>query len=240
MNPAVRYVLLTFPPVLLAVMLCVLFIDKPTAINAANWLSQHSFSSHLPTSGGLLNLLTELVYLIIICWMTIYFFFKTAGKNSKFLDCLAFMSLSMAVAFFIKSTLQVFFGRYVPRYAESNILIFVRNKHLYGFHWFQAGSFPSGHMCVFGAGLTGLVLFYPKTKPIAVLLGLALGVTLILLNYHFLSDVIAGAYLGISLSIAMWHMFHTINATATLTRAKQWNSKGTLTPTLRGSWTTRT
>ncbi len=204
MNLAVRYVLFTFPPVLLATLLCLLFIDKPTAIRTAQWVSEKSISTTPALiSGDLLNLLTELVYLGVTCWMVLYFFFRTAGKNSKFLDCLAFMSLTMAVAFFIKSTLQLFFGRYVPRYADSNILIFVRNKSLYGFHWFQAGSFPSGHMCVFGAGLTALVLFYPKTKPIAILLGLGLAITMVLLNYHFVSDVIAGGYIGISLALAM-------------------------------------
>jgi len=203
MHPAIRYVLYTLPPVLIAIFLCMVFIDKPIALYAAHWMLQSNLSGQ-KFSGGLFLLVTELSYFLILLILINYFFIKILNKNSYFLDSLGFSSLSMALAFFAKSTLQFFFGRYVPRYADSTQLLFTRNPHLYGFHWLQAGSFPSGHMSVFVAGLVGLSLYYPKLKLLSGLLSLSLGIILIILNYHFVSDIIAGAYIGISLPMAVF------------------------------------
>jgi len=181
-------------------LLCIAFIDQPIALDASHLLSNkiqnNSAVQDLPT------LLTELVYLFITIGLGIYFFAKTSHKNFYFLNTFGLMANTMAIAFFIKSTLQFFFGRYAPRYAHSDILLFTRNAKLYGFHWLQNGGFPSGHMCVFGAGLVIIAYAYPKFKIPALILGTGLGLVLILLNYHFLSDVIAGAYLGISIGFS--------------------------------------
>jgi len=217
-DAALKYLLLTGPLVLISILISIFFLDKPIAIQAYLFSTQvlnYHPSPTNPLSGHLFNLLTELSYLLITLFFPIYFFLKISQENNqknnyknlkllKFLDSLGFMSLSMALAFFIKSTLQEFFGRIGPRYADSSALLFLRNKNLYGFHFLQhAGSFPSGHMCVYGAGLMALSLSYPQFKFVFLSLGIVLGLILILLNYHFLSDVIAGSYLGLSLSFAL-------------------------------------
>jgi membrane-associated phospholipid phosphatase len=52
--------------------------------------------------------------------------------------------------------------------------------------------------------LAALWRFYPKSRPCCLLLGLILGVALIATDYHFLSDVIAGAYVGVFLESALF------------------------------------
>ncbi len=216
------YLLITFPLVLIATLISIFYLDKPTAIYF-NHLFTILITQYSPwaspmgvLSGHLFNLLTELSYLLITLFLPIYFFAKLSQASQKkskkkskfyyFLDSLGFMSLTMALAFFIKSSLQFFFGRFGPRYADSSQLLFLRNSHLYGFDWLhQAGSFPSGHMCVYGAGLTVLMIYYPKLKYLFLILGLLLGLGLLLLNYHFLSDVIFGSYLGISTALGMFY-----------------------------------
>lgn len=215
---ALKYLLFTGPLVLISIIISIIFLDKPIAIQAYLFSTQilkYQQSPTNPLSGHLFNLLTELSYLLITLFFPIYFFSTISksyknNKNLKFkklLDSLGFMSFSMALAFFMKSSLQEFFGRFGPRYADSPTLIFLRNKNLDGFHLLhQAGSFPSGHMCVYGAGLMALALCYPRLKYLFLILGFLLGLSLILLNYHFLSDVIAGSYLGISISLAMRYL----------------------------------
>ena len=57
-------------------------------------------------------------------------------------------------------------------------------------------SFPSGHMSVTLAAMTCLWFFYPKFRWLYSLIALCVAIGLLLMNYHFLSDVIAGSYLG--------------------------------------------
>ena len=56
--------------------------------------------------------------------------------------------------------------------------------------------FPSGHMAVFTTLAVACWLFFPKVRA-ACLAGIAaLGVALIATGQHFLSDLIAGGYIG--------------------------------------------
>jgi membrane-associated phospholipid phosphatase len=70
----------------------------------------------------------------------------------------------------------------------------------YGFHPFQTGddvgSFPSGHAARIAAFLGVFWLAYPRWRIACLLLGLPLVASLVALNYHFVSDVIAGTCLG--------------------------------------------
>jgi membrane-associated phospholipid phosphatase len=70
-----------------------------------------------------------------------------------------------------------------------------------------SGSFPSGHMTVFAALGIAVLLYYPKyRKPVIIFLVL-LGIALIGTDYHFLSDVIGGAYLGFITTYSLYYIF---------------------------------
>ena len=93
----------------------------------------------------------------------------------------------------MKSLAKFVFGR-------VNTRVWLEQPDLYGFHWFQrrqgCEGFPSGHMVVIVTLLAVLWRLYPKQRPWCLLLGLLLGAALVATDYHFLSDVLAGAYLG--------------------------------------------
>ncbi|HEX9022999.1 MAG TPA: phosphatase PAP2 family protein [Geobacteraceae bacterium] len=97
-------------------------------------------------------------------------------------------------SFVVKSLLKYVFGRVTTRE-------WLIKPHLYGFHWFHGGDvfggFPSGHMVVFTAMAAALWRYYPRYRPACAGFLLVLALALIVTNYHFLSDVIAGAYLGV-------------------------------------------
>lgn len=114
----------------------------------------------------------------------------------------------------LKEQLKFLFGRTWPETWPGGNPSFIRDG-VYGFHFFHGGAgynaFPSGHMATACAVLTVLWVFYPRVRPLCLLGGVAVGGALVIGNYHFLSDVIAGAFLGASigvLAVAAWRAGH--------------------------------
>ncbi len=72
--------------------------------------------------------------------------------------------------------------------------------HLYGFtgigapadHW----SFPSGHSVTAGALAVALSVLYPRLAPAWIAAALLIGFSRLALDQHYLSDVVAGLYIG--------------------------------------------
>jgi membrane-associated phospholipid phosphatase len=80
----------------------------------------------------------------------------------------------------------------------------------YGFHPFQrgddVGSFPSGHACrILGFGVVWMIAV-PGSRVITIVLCAPMLVSLVLMNYHFVSDVIAGSVLGAMIATYAAHL----------------------------------
>ena len=194
----------SFLLLVVACIVCYFFVDRPVAI--LMYRINHFFiAGQALDNASLMGDLTAVAYLFIIFFMVWYAYERVyKNKNTPFIRCIGLMTLAVGVAFFVKTNLQFFFGRLGPRYSDNQSLLFSRHDSLYGFHLFQGGgSFPSGHMCVFTAALITPCYFYPKFKWIAYTLLGILGFLLIFCNYHFLSDVIAGTYLGAFIAMTL-------------------------------------
>jgi membrane-associated phospholipid phosphatase len=122
--------------------------------------------------------------------------------------------LLCAVSFFIveglKTYLKIAFGRTWPESWMGPHISFIRDG-VYGFHPFHGGpaytAFPSGHIAAICAIVFVLWACYPKFRPFYAIFVLVTAVALVVSNLHFVSDVIAGAFLGISvgwITIAIW------------------------------------
>ena len=109
----------------------------------------------------------------------------------------ASLSVTMTEAF--KNQLKYLFGRTWPDTWSYNNPSFIHDS-VYGFNWFHGGaafaSFPSGHMAATCAAVSVLWLGYPRFRLLYLAAALVVATTLIGANYHFLSDVIAGAFVG--------------------------------------------
>jgi membrane-associated phospholipid phosphatase len=121
-------------------------------------------------------------------------------------------SLSVIVTETIKDQLKFLFGRTWPETWVQDNPSLIRDG-AFGFNFMHEGSayqsFPSGHMAATCAVISVLWIWYPKLRALYVLLALAVAAGLIGANYHFLSDVIAGAFVGISIgwmATALWQM----------------------------------
>jgi undecaprenyl-diphosphatase len=67
-------------------------------------------------------------------------------------------------------------------------------------------SFPSSHAANFGAAVTGLAFYLPRTIPLLAVLWLGVSLSRIYLNAHYPSDCLAGLFLGIALALASYYV----------------------------------
>jgi len=141
--------------------------------------------------------------LIAVCIITVLAFivYRTRRRRGIYNNETKFFYLIMyavPAAYTVKSFLKYLFGRITTRE-------WLIKPELDGFHWFQGGGgyagFPSGHMVVFTTLTASLWRFYPRYRAVYVLFLLTLAVALVATNYHFLSDVVAGAYLGVLIEV---------------------------------------
>ena len=121
--------------------------------------------------------------------------FKRFALASKF----GLLVVSVAVSGILVNVLKVIFGRARPgAYWEHE---------LYGFDPLSIGydvnSFPSGHAATVGSVVMALILIWPKKWPWFAGAGAMVVSTRVLLESHYLSDVIVGCYLGILTTLAI-------------------------------------
>jgi membrane-associated phospholipid phosphatase len=110
----------------------------------------------------------------------------------------ACVSLLVSVQF--KDTLKFAFGRYWPDTWTHGNPSLIRDG-AYGFHPFETeddwyASFPSGHTARAVAFAAVYWVAYPRWRWAAVAAPAAVAVGLIGMDYHFVGDVVAGAFVG--------------------------------------------
>jgi membrane-associated phospholipid phosphatase len=114
------------------------------------------------------------------------------------------LAFSILVAKGVKDALKPVFGRYWPETWTHDNPSLIHNQ-AYGFNWFHGGdwyaSFPSGHTTVAWAAAMAIALCWPRLRWLAALIALVVPVGLVLCNYHFFSDIVAGGLLGASVAL---------------------------------------
>ena len=134
-----------------------------------------------------------------------------AGRRlSKMQAAILICSVSVVVAETIKSQLKFVFGRTWPETWLQNNPSFIHDG-IYGFNLFHGGqayqSFPSGHMTAICTLASVLWIYYPRLRPIYFVGTLAALFGLVGANFHFLSDTIAGAFVGASTGLMTATLF---------------------------------
>ncbi len=170
------------------------YIDKAVVL----WVSEHhlrdnrliEFFTRIP---NLFFLNGFMVVIVLYCLAGVY------GKQSPILEIAFRIGMILCASITLKDQLKSVFGR---PWADTWICqnpSFLKN-HLYGFFPFHSdvaySSFPSGHTCATVLVSTLIALLWPKFKWPAVFLSALVGISLVLMWYHYVSDVIAGACLG--------------------------------------------
>ncbi|UFS71210.1 phosphatase PAP2 family protein [Geomonas sp. RF6] len=181
-------------PLIPLLFLCERYLDVPLALLVQEVLYGDSgwarHTSHLP------DLLLPLVVVVTAVTFPVYLIRRRHGVHDRLNLLLQVVAWTTPCSYLLKGTLKHIFGR-------INTREWLRHPEMYGFHWLRGGEgfegFPSGHMLVLVALAAALWRFYPRHRQANVIVMTLLAAALIATNYHFLSDVIAGAYLAVGL-----------------------------------------
>jgi membrane-associated phospholipid phosphatase len=115
------------------------------------------------------------------------------------------LSLGVVLAVQVNGELKGIFGRTWPESWMGDNPSWIRDGW-FGFHPFHGGvafsSFPSGHTTVITTLATLLWIVWPRLRVLWATLVVVVVVGLLGANYHFVSDIIGGFYLGIGVGLA--------------------------------------
>ena len=78
------------------------------------------------------------------------------------------------------------------------------NSFHYEYQWI---SFPSGHAATAFSAAIVLTILYPKGRFFFLFAGTLIAFSRIFLTHHYISDVIAGSFLGITSSILLYNLY---------------------------------
>ena len=185
------------PVVLILVVLSVQFWDLPLAAWIANnplYYVQHLKNSEIPDL-----LLAAIILLTALSW-SMYLYLVHQNIRDRRTQFFRILGTVMPLTFVTKEVLKWIFGRIDTR-------IWLRHPELNGFHWFEGSKhfhgFPSGHMLVFTPLILALWQFFPRYRLHYGIAFTCLVIALLVTEYHFLSDIIAGAYIGAFVYLAV-------------------------------------
>ncbi len=168
------------------------FMDVPVArcTHALNQETRNLFE--WITKAGISTL-----YLIVS--FILFIFFRWMRPTRLHADRALLFFSSIALSGIIVNIVKFLVGRLRPKMLFEN--------GLYGFDPFRIGyefnSFPSGHATTVFAIAVTCSLFWPKYRIIFMIFATTVSLSRLVLNAHYLSDVFAGACIGIATAIVM-------------------------------------
>jgi membrane-associated phospholipid phosphatase len=188
-----RRTLITVAFCVAAVLVCYFWIDRPVAFfvyhHQINKFQVFCWLTYPPPELQTWSPLVLTVLMVRRAW----------GPSMRWQKVLLVACLSLIVADEFRTSLGDVCGRYWPETWSDNNPSLIGNSR-YGFHPFQRGddigSFPSGHAARILGFATVWLIATPRTRLIVAVLCVAMLVSLVAMNYHFVSDVIAGSVLG--------------------------------------------
>lgn len=129
-----------------------------------------------------------------------FIFYRYIKNNAQKVKYWLYLFATVAISGLIVDIIKWTLGRYRP----SKLF----NEGLYGFDFFHMKyeyiSFPSGHTATVFSIAMALSYLYPKYRLIWWLLAFMVALNRIITTAHFLSDVLAAAYIGIATSIILF------------------------------------
>ena len=180
------------------------WFDRPIAFFMHRELGRPALLAQLPRISEWLVAATSVVFVLLGLR-------GLSGRPLSRIEAVILLcGLAIIVSAALKNELKFVFGRTWPETWINNNPSLIRDG-VYGFYFFHGGrsyeAFPSGHTAAVCAAMSVLWLCYRRWRAIyAVVVGLVV-VGLIGSDFHFLGDIVAGAFVGAStgwLAVLMW------------------------------------
>ncbi len=203
MNPLQKwFVSLALTAVL--VVISYLWLDRPVSLLA------HAELRHFPIFDHLTRFPEPFAGLAMLALVALGLRGLTGRPLGRIQSVGLLCALALLVVEAIKRPLKFAFGRTWPEPWLGNNPSLIRDN-VYGFFPFHGGqgwaSFPSGHTAAACAVIAVLWICYPRYRWLYALATAAVAVGLIGANYHFVGDVIAGGFVGVTvgwIAVALW------------------------------------
>lgn len=173
-------------------------------IPLVNWAQAHHLTDYtwLRTAQKLPNLFPTIA-LISIIGLTIKSY---RSKLNYHAQALLSTSLAFVICYFFSTMFKIIFARTWPATWVDHNPSWLTDG-VYGFFWFRDDaayqSFPSGHTAAVFVVSLMLIYFYPRVRWLCAIACVLVMAGLICNYHHFLSDIIAGAYLGLGSGLLM-------------------------------------
>jgi membrane-associated phospholipid phosphatase len=179
----------------IAVVVCYKWIDRPVAFfMAAHAMHEDTFilMQRLPEA---FPVMAAIIFVFVGVWTIV------GHPLPRFVTTLLLSSIGYVAAEAVNRPLKIAFGRTWPdTWTHGNPSLIHNN--VYGFNPFHGGqgylSFPSGHTTAICAVVAVFWQRYPRYRPLYALLVTVVVTGLIGADFHFVSDVIAGGFVGAS------------------------------------------
>ena len=177
------------------------FIDKPVVFFAhAHGFREYFFLHWMQKIPNIL--------LPLLPFALAYLGYKFYKQSILHFDRFIFHSaVSLIIITILKYPIKFIFARHWPSTFCDNLSLL--NDGVYGFSFFNIGkayeAFPSGNAAKIFAIAVIIWFYYPRWRWLGILLVILSLTGVIGLYYHFVSDIIAGAFFGIICAIAALH-----------------------------------
>ena len=171
------------------------WIDRPVSFYAHDHFAQYRIFGELPKLSEALFVIAAVVFVLAGAAAL------TGRRLRRWQSVTLLASVSLIASETIKQQLKYVFGRTWPETWTNDNPSLIRDG-VFGFHPFHSGSwygsFPSGHTAAMCAVMAVFWLCYPRVRPLCgAFVALVVG-GLIGANFHFVSDIIVGGFVGAS------------------------------------------
>ena len=210
-----------FAATIVVVIIAYAWIDRPVAFFVHDHLAQYKIFGKLPLISEALFPIATLIFLTVAAKVML------KQKVSEGHGSLFLCGLSLVVAETIKEQLKYVFGRTWPETWTNNNPSLIHDN-VYGFNFFHSGqaysSFPSGHTNAICAVMAVLWFAYPRYRALYAVPVAAVIIGLIGADFHFVSDIIAGGFIGAStgwILVIFWRTYFSAPPAAKSAKTKR-------------------
>lgn len=183
--------LAVFAAVTIATAISVAWIDLPLAQFILHELGRGATSAVVRAEYP--DLLDAFVAVVTVASWIGFVILRRHHAGQRLVCCLQLIGTAVPFSYTAKDLLKAVFGRVNTRY-------WIEHPYHFEFHWLTAGDhffgFPSGHLAVLGAFAFAVMHYYPRLRSWGWAGITLLAAALVVSEYHFLGDVIAGGYVG--------------------------------------------
>ncbi|HVZ27828.1 MAG TPA: phosphatase PAP2 family protein [Rhizomicrobium sp.] len=177
---------------LIVIPLSMLILDAPVAGISGRLLPAHALAPYAPSSKGIGEL-------FLLAAAAALLFCVAAKRFPVWTEALLLSALAVAMSYYLaEHFLKPLFSRPALRLPFDHV------RYLMGWHGRSSSGFPSAHAAIGAAPLTIAALFWARERTIfaaSLIVGDAL---LIVGRWHYVSDVLAGNFLGMTMAMLAW------------------------------------